>query len=218
MSAAGKAFRRWLPVLVIVIGLAVVGALIWIAVKEFANPEPGKKKRVIHEISLIKPPPPPPPPKVQEPPKPEIKEQIREPDPSPQPEKQSDAPPPDSGIPEGPAGGMATDIGVGTGSGVIGSPSGGGAKRFAWYGALVKERIQETVAKNDKLRTADYRVLVNVWVDSNGVVTRAELTSSTGDPALDNALRVALDNLPRVGEGAPGDMPQPIKLRITARS
>lgn len=217
MSAAGKAFRRWLPVLVIVIGLVTVSALIWMAIKEFAGQDQGRKKRVIHEISLVKPPPPPPPPKVQEPPKPEIKDEIKEPDPSPEPEKQAEAPPPDSGIPEGPPGGMATDIGAGSGAGVIGG-GGGGGNRFAWYGALVKERIQETVAKNDKLRAADYRVLVNVWVDSNGIVTRAELTNSTGDATLDDALRVALSAVPRVGEGAPGDMPQPIKLRITARS
>lgn len=218
MSAAGKAFRRWVPVLVIVIGLVTVSALIWTAIKEFAGQDQGRKKRVIHEISLVKPPPPPPPPpKVQEPPKPEIKDEIKEPDPSPEPEKQAEAPPPDSGIPEGPVGGMATDIGAGTGAGVIGG-GGGGGNRFAWYGALVKERIQETVDKNDKLRAADYRVLVNVWVDSNGIVTRAELTNSTGDATLDDALRVALSAVPRVGEGAPGDMPQPIKLRITARS
>lgn len=216
MSAAGKAFRRWLPVLVIVIGLVIVSALIWMAIKEFAGQDQGRKKRVIQEISLVKPPPPPPPPKVQEPPKPEIKDEIKEPDPSPEPEKQAEAPPPDSGIPEGPAGGMATDIGAGTGAGVIGG--GGGGSRFAWYGALVKERIQETVAKNDKLRNADYRVMVNVWVDAGGTVSRAELASSTGDATLDSALRLVLNSLPPLREGAPEDMPQPIKLRITARS
>lgn len=193
-----------------------MSALIWMAIKEFAIPDKGKKKRVIQEISLIKPPPPPPK-KLEEPPKPEIKEKIQEPDPSPEPEKQAEAPPPDSGIPEGPAGGMATDLQAGTGAGVIGG-GGGGGNRFAWYGALVKERIQEIVAKNDKLRDADYRVMINVWVDAGGTVTRAELTSSTGDAALDSALRLALNSLPRLGEGAPGDMPQPIKLRITARS
>lgn len=216
MSAAGKSFRRWLPALVIGLGLILVSAMIWMAIKEFAGQDQGKKKRVIQEISLIKPPPPPPPPKVQEPPKPEIKEKIDVPDPSPEPEKQAEAPPPDSGIPEGPAGGMATDIGAGTGAGVIGG--GGGGSRFAWYGALVKERIQETVAKNEKLRDADYRVTVNVWVDSKGMVTRAELSGSTGDAEVDGALRLALSGLPPIREGAPTDMPQPIKLRITARS
>lgn len=216
MSAAGKSFRRWLPALVIGLGLVLVSAMIWVAIKEFAGHDQGNKKRVVQEISLIKPPPPPPPPKVQEPPKPEIKEKIDVPDPSPKPEKQAEAPPPDSGIPEGPAGGMATDIGVGSGAGVIGG--GGGGSRFAWYGALVKERIQETVAKNEKLRDADYRVMVSVWVDSTGSVTRAELAGSTGDAEMDGALRLALSNLPPLREGAPADMPQPIKLRITARS
>lgn len=214
MSASGKAFRRWVPALVVVIGLVLVSALIWMAIKEFAGQDQGRKNRVIQEISLVKPPPPPPK-KLEEPPKPEIKEKIQEPDPSPEPEKQAEAPPPDSGIPEGPAGGMATDIGAGTGAGVIGG--GGGGSRFAWYGALVKERIQESVAKNEKLRNADYRVMVNVWIDAGGAVSRAELASSTGDTALDGALKLALNSLPPLREGAPADMPQPIKLRITAR-
>jgi TonB family protein len=59
--------------------------------------------------------------------------------------------------------------------------------------------------------------MVNVWISSVGSVTRAELIGSTGDVELDNGLKVAMRNLPPLREGAPGDMPQPIKLRITAR-
>lgn len=213
MSEAGKTFRRWRPALVVGIGLMLVTALIWLAIEEFAVPDKGKKKRVIQEISLIKPPPPPPK-KIEKPPKPEIKEKVDVPKPDQQPDKPADAPPPDTGIPEGPAGGMATDLGVGSGSGVIG----GDGSRFAWYGALIKERIQETVARDIKLREADYRVVVNVWVNASGTVTRAELIGSTGDAELDSALKVTLRNLPPLREGAPADMPQPIKLRITARS
>ena len=217
MSEAGKTFRRWRPALVVGIGLLLVCALIWMAIKEFAVPDKGKKKRVIPEISLVRPPPPPPPlpKKLVEPPKPEIEEKIK-PDPSPEPEKQAEALP-DSGIPEGPAGGMATDIQAGTGKGVIGEGGGEGGSRFAWYGALVKERIQEAVARDKKLREADYRIMVSVWINASGTVTRAELIGSTGDAEVDSGLKVALRNLAPLREGAPGDMPQPIKLRITAR-
>ena len=219
MSEAGKTFRRWRPALVVGIGLLLVCALIWMAIKEFAVPDKGKKKRVIQEISLVKPPPPPPPPpkKLVEPPKPEIEEKIK-PDPSPEPEKQAEKLP-DSGIPKGPDGGMATDIRAGTGKGVIGEGGGegGSGSRFAWYGALVKERIQEAVARDKKLREADYRIMVSVWINASGTVTRAELIGSTGDAEVDSGLKVALRNLAPLREGAPGDMPQPIKLRITAR-
>ena len=43
-------------------------------------------------------------------------------------------------------------------------------------------------------------------------------TNAGDKPELDEALRLALRNLPAVREGAPGDMPQPIRLRITTRS
>lgn len=220
MSAAGKTFRRWRPALVVGIGLMLVTALIWLAIKEFAVPDKGKKKRVIQEISLIKPPPPPPPPppkKIEEPPKQEVPQKVDVPKPDSQPDKPADpAPPGDKGIPDGPAGGMATDLPTGSGSGTIGG-GGGIGNRFAWYGALVKERIQEAVARDKKLREADYRIMVNVWINASGTVTRAELLGSTGDAELDSALKVAMRNLPPLREGAPGDMPQPIKLRITAR-
>jgi protein TonB len=99
---------------------------------------------------------------------------------------------------------------------LIGSGSGTGS-RFAWYGALVKDRIQDAVSRDKKLREADFRIMVNVWINAGGTVTRAELIDSTGNAELDSALKVALRNLPPVRDGAPGDMPQPIKLRITAR-
>lgn len=217
MSEVGKTWRRWRPALVVGIGLMLVTVLIWLAIKEFMIADKGKKKRVIQEISLVRPPPPPPPPpkKIEEPPKQEIQQKVDVPKPDQQPDKPAEAPLPDTGIPEGPAGGMATDIAVGSGSGVIGGGGGGGG--FAWYGALVKERIQEAVARDKKLREADYRIMVNVWINASGTVTRADLISSTGDAELDAALKVALRNLPPIREGAPNDMPQPIKLRITAR-
>jgi protein TonB len=218
VSAADKTLRRWRPALVVGIGLVLVTVLIWLAIKEFVVADKDKKKRVIQEISLVRPPPPPPPPpkRIEEPPKPEIPQKVDVPKPDQPPDKPVEAPPPDTGIPDGPAGGMATDLAVGTGSGIIGG-GGGIGNRFAWYGALVKERIQEAVARDKKLREADYRIMVNVWINASGTVTQAELISSTGDTELDSALKVALRNLPPLREGAPGDMPQPIKLRITAR-
>ena len=218
MSEAGKTFRRWRPALVVGIGLLLVCALIWMAIKEFAVSDKGKKKRVIQEISLIRPPPPPPPPplkKIVEPPKHEVPQKADIPKPN-LPDKPADpAPPGDKGIPDGPPGGMATDLPSGGGPGVIGG--GGTGDRFAWYGALVKERIQEAVARDKKLRGADYRIMVSVWINASGTVTRAELIGSTGDAEVDSGLKVALRNLAPLREGAPGDMPQPIKLRITAR-
>jgi hypothetical protein len=42
--------------------------------------------------------------------------------------------------------------------------------------------------------------------------------SSTGDVAKDELVRKALDGIAPLSEAPPGDMPQPIKLKVTARS
>ena len=153
----------------------------------------------------------------------EVQEKIDLPKPDQQPDKPAEAPPPGPDLAVDAAGGAGGDsfglVGKKGGSDLIGSSGGGSGSgsRFAWYGALIKERIQETVSREKKLREADFRIMVNVWINASGAVTRAELLDSTGNADLDSALKVALRNLPPLREGAPGDMPQPIKLRITAR-
>ncbi|MDO9195874.1 energy transducer TonB [Rhodoferax sp.] len=223
MSAEGKSSRRWRRVAV-GIGLVLAVVLLGLLVKKLATPGEVKKKRAVQEISLLKPPPPPPPPKTPPPPpKVDVQEKIDVPKPDQQPDKPADAPPPGPDLAVDAAGGAGSDgfglVGKKGGSDLIGS--GGGGSRFAWYGALIKERIQERIqemmSKDKKLRKSDYRIMVNVWVNATGTVTRAELIDSTNDGELDSALKVALRNLPPLREGAPSDMPQPIKLRITAR-
>ncbi len=220
--------RLWPRRLVTAIAVVLAGVLLWFIVAKLAAPGEVRKKRVVQQISLLKPPPPPPPPKVEppkvEPKKVEIKEKLETPKPDQQPDKPAQAPPPgpDLGLDAkgGPGGDAFGLVGKKGGADLIGGSTGGGGalgSRFAWYGALVKERIQESVSRDKKLSVADYRINVNVWINASGVVTRAELLGSTGDAELDNALKLALRGLPPLREGAPGDMPQPIKLRITAR-
>ena len=60
-------------------------------------------------------------------------------------------------------------------------------------------------------------VQVRIWADSSGRITRASLAGSSGDPAVDNAIRNnALAGL-QLPEPPPADMPMPINMRITAR-
>lgn len=222
MSALGSIGRRWRRTLLAVVGVLVLGALIWVLVDELATPSQVKKKRAIQEIALLKPPPPPPPPKVAPPPpKVEVREKMEVPKPDQQPDKPADAPPPGPDLAVDAAGGAGGDgfglVGKKGGADLVGSGTGGAGSRFAWYGALVKDRIQDAVSREKKLREADFRIMVNVWVSASGAVTRVELIDSAGNADLDNALKAALRNLPPMREGAPGDMPQPIKLRITAR-
>lgn len=226
MSAKEKPARRWRQPVLIVLGVALVSALLWLLIKELTQPVEGKKRRAVQEISLLKPPVPPPPPKDQPPPpKVEPLDKMDVPQPDQAPDKQADAPPPGPDLAVDAVGGAGGDsfglVGKKGGTDLIGSGGGNAGSRFAWYGALIKERIQERIqelmTKDKKLQKADYRITVNVWVNAAGMVTRAELVESTSNAEMDSALKIALQSLPALREGAPSDMPQPIRLRITAR-
>lgn len=215
----------------VAVGLALLAALAWWVIRQMLSGDDARPHRSVQQISLLRPPPPPPPPpkveppKVEPPPKMEVPQKVETPQPDKQPQAPAEAPPPGSALGLDAAGGAGSDaFGLAArkgGSDLIGAGGPGSGtglgNRYAWYGALVKERIQEAVARDQTLGHADYRISVNVWIDNRGAVTRAELLDSTGDPALDEALRAALRRLDPLREGAPGDMPQPIRLRITAR-
>lgn len=194
--------------------------------KLLSDPAEKPRKRAVQEIALLKPPPPPPPPKTPPPPPPPKLEQekIDVPKPDAPLDKPADAPPPGPDLAVDAAG-----SGSGDGFGLVGKPGGtdliatggggGGGDKFAWYSALVKERIQDAIQRDKKLRAAgEYQRMVNVWVGPGGEVTRVELVGPGASAELDEALRAALRSVGAVRESAPNDMPQPIRLRITTRS
>jgi protein TonB len=109
-------------------------------------------------------------------------------------------------------------VGKKGGSDLIGGGGGGSGNKFAWYGALLKERIQDVIARDKKVRQAgEFQRSVNVWISSSGVVTRVELLGAGDKPELDEALKEALRNMPPMREGTPADMPQPVRLRVASR-
>ena len=216
--------RRW-GVVAIALGIAVAIGLViwWVFIQMHSMGKP--LKRSVQEIALVKPPPPPPPPppKVEPPkvdqPKMDVPDKMDTPKDAP-PDK-SPAPPPGADL-----GVDANGTGAGDSFGLVGKKGaagligggGGGGNRFGWYGALIKDRIQETLQKDKKVREAsDLRIIVNVWVGATGSITRVELLSSSGNEDVDTAIKVALKSLPPLREGAPADMPQPVKLKISAR-
>lgn len=198
-------------------GLCVV----WLFKLMAAGEEP-RKKKIIQEIALMKPPPPPPPPKTPPPPpKDDIKEKIDIPkDNTPTPK--SDAPPPGPDLAVDAAGTGAGDgfglVGKKGGADLIGGGGTGTGNKFAWYGALLKDRIQDAVARDKKLREAgEFQRNVNVWISASGQVTRVELIGAADKPELDETLRAVIKAMSALREGAPGDMPQPVRLRIASR-
>ena len=178
-------------------------------------------KKQITTIKLIPdtpPPPPPPPPK--EPPKEQLKEQpkeikIEQP-------KPAETPPAEQLKMEGVAGEGPSPFSAGPvnndykGGEVKTIGSDGGAK-FNWYAGVVKNQIETALEKDKKLTAAQYKVVVSVWLKPNGEIEKVELSGSDANTDILQAIRAVLEGMPAIRDQPPQDMPQPIKLRITAR-
>ena len=229
MPGKKKSLRSRLPAIagLLFMVLFTVG-VIWLVKDFISNAEPPEKTKV-QRISLVKPPPPKP---EEKPPEPEKMEQ-----PPKQDDVQMDAPstpdqPKDEGPPPGEQLGLDADgSGSGDGFGLAARKGGrdittlgsGGPKGNPWgrYDALLNEAVssafQQALAREKALKGKNYKVIVKVWIDSSGKVTRAALVDSTGDSQADEVLKEALRNMRTLRESPPADMPQPVKIRVTSR-
>lgn len=216
-SKRKPAWARWGGV---VVGL-VAAVLIALWLKDMLTPKGPVKKMKIQQITLVRPPPPPPPPPPEEkPPEPEIKEEVKldEPKPTPDEPQQAQEEPAPLNVGEGAEGGI--DVGGSRGAPTL--PGSGGGNPWAWYDALVNDAVnsavQAALAREPVLKNKNYKVIVKVWIDSGGKVTRAALVDSTGDARVDEVLKTALKEMRALRDSPPADMPQPMKIRVTSRA
>lgn len=209
-----KPWVKWLGIALLVIGILVAIGLVVMSLMS------GKKakKATVHQVALLRPPPPPPPPKPPEkPPEPEVKkEEVKIEDKQPPKETESDQP-------EGKSLGVDAEGGAGgDGFGLVGNKGGrdllaGGKGAFAFYTNTLQRYLHEELSRNKALRTGDYRVVVKLWLGKDGSIQRFELVGTTGNPEVDDILKNALSQARPMREAPPENMPQPVKVRITAR-
>lgn len=205
--------------------LSVGGAIAWFWNDIIPKSKPGNARRENVVVVNVPPPPPPPPPPVAQPPPPPPEEKMIEQAPVENESKPEEAPD------EPPAADLGTNIagdGPPDGFGLSGSGRSGIAggvstaqrqqrSRWGWYASQVQTRIQQAVRNNRSTRAASLRADVKVWADSTGRITRATIASSSGDAALDAALRDQVLTGLQLSEPPPEGMPMPIVLRIAAR-
>lgn len=214
MPANKRTLRSRLPLIAgLLFMLIFTAGVIWV-VKGFID-DSGKPERPrIQTISLVRPPPPKPPeekpPEPQKIDKPKEEVKIDQPQP-PQPEA---PPPPPGGIPDGPAGGMATDLAAGSGIGIGGG--GAGNDRRAWYSNMISRQLEDGLKRAKRLQGKDYRVVAQIWFNAAGAVTRVQFDSGTGDSKLDDALRQEIMQV-SLRDPLPDDIPQPVRLRVVSR-
>jgi hypothetical protein len=213
--------RQWLRrigVVVLLLALAYGGLQI---LNHLSGKPSARKAMTTVKLLPDTPPPPPPPPPPKEQPKEQPKEIKVEP-----PKQETPQPPAEALKMEGAAGDGPSPFAAGTvsndykGGPVEPVKIGGGTniRQFSWYTGMLKSQIEDAMAKDKKLAKGDYKVVVKVWVSKDGHIERYELSGTSGKPETDELIKTALGEMPPLSEGPPQDMPQPVKLRITARS
>ncbi len=221
-SSSAKS-SAWLKrIALILIALVVLGGLAYL-VKSLMSGGSSHKKAVTTVKLLPDTPPPPPPPPPKEPPKEQPKE-VKEVKEVPQP-KPEQTPPAEVLKMEGAAGDGPSPFAAGAVNseykgGDVGTKIGGGPSKyqFAYYTGMIKTQIEQALAKDKALAIGSYKLVVKVWVAGNGHIERFEIAGSSGDPVIDGLIKKAVSEMPPLAEAPPADMPQPVKLKVTARS
>lgn len=208
-------FRRFVPGLLGALVVVAVGVGVAWLIGSFLESEPPKVKKVVQEITLIKPPPPPP--KIEEPPPPEVEEEVDVPEPEPLEDipEMADQPPMGDNL------GLDADgSGAGDGFGLIGRKGGRGlldGDPNLAYAARLQRAIEEVLLEHDQLRRRSFTAVAHIWVGQDGSVYRAELSRGTGRDQTDARLVDLITGIRAMAEAPPANMPQPIKLRISSR-
>jgi hypothetical protein len=193
--------------------VAFIGAIFW--VRSLIPDEATKPKKMVQQITVIKPPPPPPPEvKPPEPEEPEIKEEevVEETPDEPMPEPADEAPAgEDLGVDaDGGAGGDAFGlVGRKGGRGLL---SGGGGG----YAALGQRAINDAILEDRKLRHSQYRAILKVWFASDGSVSRYEVDLPSGDKEVIPLLEMLLSKI-NLGSAPPPDWKQPQVYRVNSK-
>jgi protein TonB len=211
--------RRLLFWGVMALAAGVIGLIAW----QMAHQTRSTKKQNVQQITMVKPlpPPPPPPPPKEKPPevkKEEVKieEKVEQPKDAP-PQQAERALGIDADASAGSDGfGLAANRG-GQDITTIGGDKGGGGSRQGYYAGIVQRHIQDTLQRDKRLRGQEYRAVVHIWFRDDGRVHRTEVVGSSGKPDTDQSIIAALAESPPLKEALPGDLPQPVKMRVTSR-
>jgi periplasmic protein TonB len=198
---------------------SVLGATLLLAPKRDNQAAPRKAMEAIIAISAPPPPPPPVAPPPPAPPEPQEQEMLK------QEEIVEEAPEeaPSEEMPDVSAtatGSGGVDFGLRKGAGGTGQKriigSGRKAGKYDSYARGLQSSITEAMRRHPRVQKAKMALTVRIWADQSGRVTRAALTNTTGDAALDTALSKEVLTGMQLHAPPPADMPMPVVLQIRA--
>ncbi|WP_261205775.1 energy transducer TonB [Variovorax sp. CY25R-8] len=219
-------WRRWGGWAIGAVLLALLAALVWYLLADTAS-----QKRVVADApTLMLPPPPPPPPEPEKLPEPEPEKikPVTEPEPKPieplEPPKDDTPPSPtkDLGDPvtmdsAAQAGSDAFGIQAGSGGGMSGTGAGGGlgSGSFARYAS---DQLQRALLRDPRTRSLTFDdIHIDIWLDVQGQIRRAQLVRSTGSTETDEAVLAAVRDLGRLDESPPPSVRFPMRVSFRGR-
>lgn len=212
-----SAFKKWGVPVVLGVLLSVGIGFVAKSLSKKSDAPPPKQETMIVKIDVPKPTPPPvqppPPPPQAEEKKVEMVEEVKQEDAPPEPTPQVETALTGKGT-----GGMQLAKGNGNGN-FFGNRNTVSAERLRWsaYAGRVKSRMVQALESHAKTRTAEMSIVVKVWLDETGRITRTRLDGSTADSGRDAAIRDEILVGLQIAEPPPPGMPMPINMRVTAR-
>jgi TonB family protein len=212
-------FRRWLPHLIGAMVLVGIAMLIW----HLAGSKVGVR-RSAPRIATITPLPPPPPPPKEKPPEPKKMEEEKQVIDKPtEPLKPVEAPKQSNDVAkqvtinsDAQAGSDAFNIGAGSGGGMVGAGGGTGTGTGS-YDQYLGYAIQQAIQRDERVNHLVFEVRVDIWMDADGRLTKAQLVGSSGTDKTDEALAEALHAMPRIDALPPANTHFPLRVSIRGR-
>ncbi len=221
----------WALMALLVVALGAIASF----VKMVLSDEGARKKKPIAIVTLMKTPPPPqvrekppePPKEIQQ--KEEIVSPVERNDPTPQADNQDNTPAGDRlGLDaEGGAGSDAFGlIGKKGGRSILAGEGGGMEKlsllsKYAGYTQVMQAEVRKQVMRHLEEQTGIPRgklqAIARVSVDKNGVILECRIIGSSGNHAMDNTIRRALDQF-KISLPPPDGMPKTMDIRLTYQS
>lgn len=91
------------------------------------------------------------------------------------------------------------------------------AMELGFYASKIEGYLQNELSKRNELHSINYSVIIKIWLDDEGRITRCDLGESTGNKNLDSLLVSALTDSRKIPKAPPKNMPQPVIIRITTQ-
>jgi periplasmic protein TonB len=196
-----------------VAAILLIAGFVWF-VNTMMSLKSSKPQRLVQNVQIIRPPPPPPPDQPPPPPPEKTPEPLPKDVPDPTPDQQPDqAPDQPLGIDaEGSAGGDSFNlVSRHGGSDLIG---GSGTAPYAWYTNRMRDAIKERLTNAPCTKSAKGSVSTRVLVSADGHVKQIKLTTSTGNPRVDECIDKVLASITTIGDVPPPNMPELVTLRV----